>query len=230
MQGKEQTLKNLEGEIMRCNFFYVVIFMLCVFYFMPTISSAELVVDDVYREVYAQGDTTWNKKHSTDLGNFNKVVVGCSELDGILSDTAKAFQSSTITLKNGVLTIEGEGSSEGEIWDKVYTLIDLKFTIDQDYSFSLGGALYGNSYFKLLDENDSSVIFYSGYSDFDDTGVLSEGKYSLELKASANGVSSGFNDFLFTMEPSFAVPIPQTFWLLLAGSILLVCAKRQIAI
>jgi len=212
-----------------------------------------LVVAEGWPEEYP-GYGDGNEHESSELGNFKfsayGVVVIEEEWEGGYfcweEQVTEAYQNSNITIEDNKLVLEGTGYSDNYYWDHddpyydgyAESSIELNFTIDQNYLLSLSGTLYGyyssnwgtsSSYFHLYDKDDDTWIIYAAGSDsgtsLDESLLLPSGAYSLTIKA----YDGRFENINLTLEPAASVPIPQSFWLLCSGSILiLLYARRQV--
>jgi len=238
---------------MKRSFIISTIFFLCAFFLISTaeaITTANpLTVDYVHRLVVAEGWPGYGDEHeSFELGNFefsaHGVVVEESEDFYWEAQVTEAYQNSNITIEDNKLVLECTGYSDNYYWDYdgnadgyAESSIELNFTIDQNYLLSLTGTLYGyyssnwgtsSSYFHLYDkDNDTSIIYAAGSgsdsgTSLDESLLLPSGAYSLTIEA----YDGRFENINLTLEP---VPIPQSFWLLCSGSILiLLYARRQV--
>ncbi len=215
---------------MKRSFIISTVFFLCAFFLISTAEA--ITVDSVYRHVLAVGGWINSEYESYDLGNFNHTVEGYIE-DNIFP-AADAYQNSDITIEDNKLILTGTGYAH-DYETYAESLIKLDFTIDQNYLLSLSGTLstsmwnlWSSSYFKLYDDNENLIInksaSYPGTA-LDESRILPSGAYSLTIEA----YDGSFENINLTLEPAASAPIPQSFWLLCSGSILiLLYARRQV--
>ena len=162
-----------------------------------------------------------------------------------------AYQSSYIVVDNDKIELTAEGQAYSkhnyvEDWEdyEAESSISLGFTIDQNYSFSLSGKLKGDVSRVTLEKYDPN--YHQPYypevhwkpiynihgsttepTTLDESFILSEGRYYFSLYVHAvedcydNMKEGSFENIYLIIQPAASVPIPQSLWLLLTGSIFL---------
>ena len=192
-------------------------------------------------ELIADG---YNSKR--ELGKFESTLSKNIEYTNV-----NVSQNTYIGLKDNILTLTGNGyvHSYSDYDHSTYAMsgIHIHFSIDEPYHFSLNGKITSEpndpylAVVALLDDcfdNDEYYEFYEYYgnTDLDKNLILPKGKYYFKLEIdtwtypfSEDEIDGKFENINLTLEPAASAPIPQSFWLLCSGSILiLLYARRQV--